>query len=167
MFDTSAVIGISDIRRPDLFDQFRKLGYKLAVPSHVYREEVISADARTMIGDLVDRAAVRIVCVNRRSEVVDFKERFQGTGLGECDAILSCIKMRRRGENARCVLDEKGARAAAAQSGVERVGLVGLLGELLSSGTVTAQEMGRMATALRRTNFRVSDDLLGGLTRGI
>ena len=75
--------------------------------------------------------------------------------------------MRRGGEDARCVLDEKGAGAAAEQAGVERAGLVGLPGDLLSSGTVSAQEMAWMAAALRRTNFRVGDDLPGRLTGDI
>ena len=30
-----------------------------------------------MIGDLVDRGTVRIACMNRRSKVLDLKERFQ------------------------------------------------------------------------------------------
>ena len=152
--------------RPDLVDRFGKLGCELAVPSHVCREELIGADVRAMIVDLVDRGAMRTVRMNRRSEVLDLEERFQGTGLGECDVILTCIKMRRRGKDARCVPGEKGARAAAEQAGAERIGLVGLLGELLSSGIVTARAMDRMAAALRRTNFRVSGALLGGLTRG-
>ena len=80
-----------------MVDRFGKLGCELAVPSHVCREEVIGADVRAMIVDLVDRGAMRTVRMNRRSEVLDLEERFQGTGLGECDVILTCIKMRRRG----------------------------------------------------------------------
>ena len=37
VFDASTPIAISDIRRPDLFDQLVDLGYTLAVPSHVER----------------------------------------------------------------------------------------------------------------------------------
>ena len=88
-------------------------------------------------------------------------------GLGEGDAILTCIKMRRMGEDVRCVLDEKDARTVAGRIGVGRVGLAGLLGELASAGLVTAQDAGGIAAALRKSNFRITDDLLGGLTDGI
>ena len=99
-----------------MFDRLGEPGCELAVPSHVCREELISADVRAMIADLVDRGTMRIVCMNRRSEVLDL-EMFQGAELGQCDVILTCIKMRRRGDT-RCVLDEKGARVAAGQAGV-------------------------------------------------
>ena len=67
----------------------------------------------------------------------------------------------------RCVLDEKHARAVAGRIGIGRVGLAGLLGELASAGLVTAQDAGGIAAALRGSNFYITDDLLGGLARGI
>ena len=88
-------------------------------------------------------------------------------GLGEGDEMLTCIKMRRMGEDVRCVLDEKDARTVAGRIGVGRVGLAGLLGELASAGLVTAQDAGGIAAALRRSNFYITDDLLGGLAKGI
>ena len=62
------------MRRPDLFDRLRDLGYGLAVPSHVEREELIGVGVRTMIGGLLDRNAVKIAHMNGRSEVLDFGE---------------------------------------------------------------------------------------------
>ena len=64
MFDASTPIAISDMRRPDLFDLLVDLGYTLAVPSHVEREELIGADVRAMIRDLADRGIIRIVSMN-------------------------------------------------------------------------------------------------------
>ena len=143
------------------------MGYELAVPSHVDREELIGADVRAMIRGLLDGGIVRIVHANSRSEVLELVAESPGLDPGECDAILACTKMRRRGEGARCVLDDKNARAAARHIGIGHVGLAGLLGELASAGTVTAQDMGGIAAALRKSNFRITDDLLGGLTDGI
>lgn len=105
--------------------------------------------------------------MNRRREVFDFGENLQGLELGECDAILTCIKMRRRGVVARCVLGDKKARAAAGRVGIGRIGLVGLLGELASAGAVSAQDMGSVVAALRRSNFHIGDNLLDGLARGV
>ena len=166
MLDSSAPIAISDMRRPDLFDRFRDMGYDLAVPSHVESEELIGADVRAMIGGLLDRGAVRIVRMNRRDEVLDLGEDLPGADLGECDAILTCIKMRSPSARTRCVVDDKTARAAARRIGIEHVGLAGLLGELASAGLLTVQDMGGIAAALRRSNFCIGDDLLGGLARG-
>ena len=113
------------MRRPDLFDRFRDMGYDLAVPSHVESEELIGADVRAMIGGLLDRGAVRIVRMNRRDEVLDLGEDLPGADLGECDAILTCIKMRSPSARTRCVVDDKTARAAARRIGIEYVGLAG------------------------------------------
>ena len=77
--------------------------------------------------------------------------------------MLTCLKMRRRGEDARCVLDEKHARTVAGRIGISHVGLAGLLGELASAGLVTAQDMGGIAAALRKSSFHIGYDLLGGL----
>ena len=143
------------------------LGYELAVPSHVEREELIGVDVRAMIADLLGCGAIRIVRMNGRREALDLGAKFYGMDLGESDAILTCIKMRRRGEGARCVLDEKKARAAAREIGIERVGLAGLLGEMASAGTVPADEMSRIVDALRRSAFRIRGDLLDGLGGGI
>ena len=142
------------------------LGYELAVPSHVDREELIGADVGAMIRDLLDRGTVRIVHANSRKEVLDLRANFHGMGLGECDAILTYIKMRRSGEGARCVLDDKKPRAAARQIGIDHVGLAGLLGELASEGVVPASEMDRIVEALHRSNFYMGDGLLDGLARG-
>ena len=155
------------MRRPDLFDRLRDLGYELAVPSHMGREELIGAEVRAMIGGLLDRDVIRIVHMNGRSEVLDFGEDLQGLELGECDAILTCVKMRREGQETRCVLDDKKARAAARRIGIAHVGLAGLLGELASAGLVTAQDMGGIVAALRRSNFYIGDDLLDWLERGV
>lgn len=149
-----------------MFDRLRGLGYELAVPSHVEREELLSADVRAMIGDLVDRGAMRIARMNGRREALDFGASFHGMDLGECDAILTCMKMRRKGQGARCVLDDKKARAAAERIGIGYVGLAGLLAELASAGTVPAHEMTKIAAALRRSGFRIGGDLLGGLAGG-
>ena len=154
------------MRRPDLFDRFRELGYDLAVPSHVEQNELIDADVRAMINGLLDRGTIRIIHSNGRREVLDFRSDLQGVGLGECDAMLTCIKMRRRGARAQCVLDDKMARAAARQIGIGHVGLVGLLGELASAGLVSARDMAGIVAALRGTNFRIGGDLLDGLARG-
>ena len=167
VFDASTPIAISYIRRPDMFDLFRNMGYELAVPSHVEREELIGANVRAMIRDLLDRGTVRIVRANSRKEVLDLRANFHGMGLGECDAILACIKMRRSGEGARCVLDDKKPRAAARQIGIDHVGLAGLLGELASAGAVPASEMDRIVEALRRSSFYMGDGLLDGLGCGI
>ena len=64
--------------------------------------------------------------------------------------MLTCIKMRRMGEDVRCVLDEKDARTMAGRIGIGRVDLAGLLGELAPAGLVTARDAGGMAAALRR-----------------
>ena len=141
------------------------MGYDPVVASNVEQHELIGMEVSTMIADLLDREVIRIVHMNGRPEVYDLMEKFQGLELGESDAILTCIKMRREGARARCVLDEKGARAVAGQVGISHVGLVGLLCELASTGTVTAQDMGRIVAALRRTNFRISDDLLDEIAR--
>lgn len=167
MFDASTPISISDMRRPDLFDLLVDLGYTLAVPSHVEREELIGADVRAMIRDLADRGIIRIVSMNGRVEVYNFMTGSHKMGLGEGDAMLTCIKMRRMGEEVRCVLDEKHARTVAGRIGIGRVGLAGLLDELASAGLVTAQDAGGIAAALRRSNFYITDDLLGGLARSI
>ena len=155
------------MRRPDLFDRLVDLGYTLAVPSHVEREELIGADVRAMIRDLADRGIIRIVSMNARVEVYNFMTGSHKMGLGEGDAMLTCIKMRRMGEEVRCVLDEKHARTVAGRIGIGRVGLAGLLDELASAGLVTAQDAGGIAAALRRSNFYITDDLLGGLARSI
>ena len=141
------------------------MGYDLAVPSHVESEELIGADVRAMIDGLLDRRAVRIVHMNRRDEVLNLGRRFPGADLGESDAILTCIKMRGMSARTRCVVDDKTARAAARWIGIEYVGLAGLLGELASAGLVTAQDMGGIVAALRRSNFYIGDDLLDGLAR--
>ena len=75
--------------------------------------------------------------------------------------------MLRRGEGARCALDDRKARAVARRIGIRHVGLAGLLGELASAGLATAQDMGGIAAALRKSSFHMGDDLLGGLARGI
>ena len=143
------------------------MGYELAVPSHVEREELIGADVRAMIHDLLGRGIIRIARANSRKEVLDLRANLHEIGLGECDAILTWIKMRRRGEGARCVLDDRKARAAARRIGIEHVGLAGLLGELASAGAVPASEMGQIVDALRRSDFRIRGDLLDGLGGGI
>ena len=150
-----------------MFDRFMDMGYDLAVPSHMEREELIGSNVRAMIGGLLDRGAVRIVHMNRRGEVLDLGEDLPGADLGECDAILTCIKMRSMSARTRCVVDDKAARAAAKQIGIEYVGLAGLLGELASAGLVTARDMGGIVAALRRSNFYICDDLLDGLARGV
>ena len=142
------------------------MGYELAVPSHVEREDLIGADIRAMIADLLGRGTIRIVRMNRRREALALGAKFHGMDLGESDAILTCMKMRRRGEGARCVLDEKKARAAAREIGIEHVGLAGLLGGMAYAGTVPADEMGRIVDALRRSDFRIRGDLLDGLGGG-
>lgn len=120
-----------------------------------------------MIRGLLDCGVIRIARMNRRREVFDFGENLQGLELGECDAILTCIKMRRRGVVARCVLGDKKARVAAGRVGIGRIGLVGLLDELASAGAVSAQDMGSIVAALRRSNFHIGDNLLDGLARGV
>ena len=80
------------------------LGYGLAVPSHVEREVLIGADVGAMIRGLLDGGIVRIVHANSRKEVLDLASKSRGLEPGECDAILACIKMLRRGEGARCAL---------------------------------------------------------------
>ena len=167
VFDASTLIGVSDMRRPDLFDLFRGLGYGQVVPSYVEREELIGVDVRAMIRSLLDRDVIRIATLNQRGELHDFMMKFQGLDLGESDAILTCVKLQLRGAPASCVLDERGARAVAKQVGIRRVGLVGLLGELATAGLVSARDMDGIVAALRGTNFRISDDLLDGLARGI
>ena len=78
------------MRRPDLFDRFRDLGYDLAVPSHVEQKELVDADVRAMISGLLDRGTIRITHSNRRREVPDLRSNLQGVGLGECYAMLTC-----------------------------------------------------------------------------
>ena len=143
------------------------LGCNLAAPSHVERGELIGADVRAMIRDLLGRGTIRIVNMNSRGDVYNFVGEFHKMGLGEGDAMLTCIKMRHMGEDVRCVLDEKDARTAAGRIGIRYIGLAGLLGELVSAGLVTARDAGGIAAALRKSNFRITDDLLGGLTDGI
>lgn len=165
VFDASTPIAISHMRRPDLLDRLRDLGYDLAVPSHVDGRELIRADVRAMIDDLLDRGAVRIVRMNRWEEVLDLGKDFPGVDPGECDAILTCIKMRRGRAGSRCVLDDKKARAAARRIGIEHVGLAGLLGEIASAGLVSMRDMGGIVAALRKSNFYIGDDLLAWLAR--
>ena len=155
------------MRRPDLFDRIAALGYDLVIPSHVERDELVRPEVRAMIGGLLDRGAIRTVHMNRRREVLDFMMKFHKIGIGESDAILTCMKMHLEGVEAYCVLDETDARAAAKRIGIGYVGLAGLLGELASAGLVSAQDMRGIAAALRETNFRISDDLLDGLVGGI
>ena len=167
VFDASTPIAISCMRRPDLFDRFRELGCELAIPSYVERDELISADVRKMIGGLLDRGTIRIVRMNRRREVIDFAPTLRRIGIGESDAILTCIKMRLRGEEACCVLDEKEARAAARRIGIRHIGLAGLLGEIASAGLVSAWDMDGIVASLRKSNFYIGDGLLDGLAGGI
>lgn len=51
-----------------------------------------------MIANLLERGTLRIADMNGRNEILRFMTRFQGIELGECDAILSCLKMRHQGE---------------------------------------------------------------------
>ena len=63
--------------------------------------------------------------------------------------------------------DDKGARTAAEQAGIKHVGFAGLLGELSSTGIMTGSGMDGVIAALRKSNFRIKDSLLDGLTKGV
>ena len=56
--------------------------------------------------------------------------------------------------------------AAARHIDIRYVGLAGLVVEPAFAGAVTAQDMGGIAAALRKSNFHIGDDLLDGLARG-
>lgn len=166
VFDASTPIAAFGMHRPDLIDRFKETGYEQVAPPYAEHEPT-GAGVGTMIANLLERGTLRIADVNGRNGILRFMTRFQGIELGECDAILSCLKMRHQGEEARCVLDDKGARTAAEQAGIKYVGFVGLLGELSSTGIMTGSGMEGVVAALRKSNFRIKDSLLDGITKGV
>ena len=126
ILDSSTLICIFDeLDRPDLVDKISQLGHDLAVPRYVLERELRSK-AKRRTEELAAAGAVKIL-ENSAEEFEDFLKSFPGLGSGECHVMLSYTKEAEGGRKAYCVLDERDARACAADAGIKYIGLIGLL----------------------------------------
>ena len=67
-------------------------------------------------------------------------------GKGESDAILSCQRLRERGVDAICALDDKNARKVAKEAKLGVVGVLGLLDAVEDGGLLRPPKNGKSSS---------------------
>ena len=154
ILDSSALICIfDDLDRPDLMDKISELGHDLAVPRYVLEKELFRK-AKRRTAEMAETGAVRIL-ENSAKEFEAFLKAFPGLGLGESHVLLSYTKEAGAGRKAYCILDERDARALAAEAGIRYTGLLGLLRMLKNRQILGAQDAESISAALRDSRFRI------------
>ena len=156
ILDATIIIALFDeIRRPDLIDKILLLGHDLVVPSHVMRYEILDKSAQEMIKKMISENKMHILEKNSVEEIERFQDDTPNLGLGECDVMLSCQKIRNEGEQAYCILDDRGARNTASDLGICFTGLIGLLTMIRDRNIMSQSEVDKVLQELRDSGFRL------------
>lgn len=161
ILDSSTVIAIlGEIHRPDLFGNIAKLGHSLAIPSSVFRCEILDDFTLNATKRLVEQGTIQILEQNSTEEITAFQDRFLGLGVGECDTMLSYLKLSRSMDPVYCILDDSRARAKARDLNIEFTGLLGLLKMIKDRDIMEPREVRIVLEMLKNSRFRFPSDVV-------
>ena len=161
ILDSSTVIAIlGEIHCPEMFEKIAKLGHSLAIPSHVLGDEILDGPTLRATKRLVAQGTIQILGQNSAEEIAAFKERFLGLGAGECDAMLSCLKLSGGKDRVYCILDDGRARARARDLNIKFTGLLGLLKMVKDRGIMEPGEVCRVLEMLKNSRFRLPSNFV-------
>ena len=140
ILDATTVIAIfNEINCPELVDKILELGHELAIPFHVWKDELLDKKTSKGTQRFVMEGKIKILKRNSLEEIQKFQKKYPYpiVGLGECDAMLLYEKLNGDGNKVYCILDEKKVRARASILGIEHTGLIGLLKRLKDKKIMT------------------------------
>ena len=161
ILDSSTVIAILDeLHYPEMFEKIANLGHQLAIPSHVLRGEILDGPTLRATRRLIAQGTIQILEQNSAEEVTAFQERFVGLGAGECDAMLSCLKLSGGKNRVYCILDDGRARIRARDLNIKFTGLLGLLRMVKDRGIMEPGEVCRVLEMLKNSSFRLPSDVV-------
>ena len=159
VFDASNLIGIlKDIGCPELFDHILKLGHELAVPSHVFENELKDELALAGVTKLVDEGKIKILPKNSIEDLLLFSEENHKIDFGETDVLLSYEKLKKSHSSVYCILDDEKARSVAFGKNITFTGLLGLLKLLRERKIIAPDEYTRYIRLLKKSSFRIPRD---------
>jgi predicted nucleic acid-binding protein len=151
--DASFVIGLSRIGQWKLLEAMAERVY---VPLAVWDEVVERGCGRPGARELKSSHVVQTRAIRDRSAAGVPKETL---GAGEAEAIVLAQEI----PNATVLLDDPRARRAAAEAGLESIGLVGFLAAAKKAGLVA--EIRPLLAALQAQGFHLSRTLVDGALR--
>ena len=155
ILDATTIIAIAnEINCPELIEKIGLLGHDLAVPLHIMESELLDKNSLKIVEIYVQRNKIQVLKKNTMKEIREFQKDFPGLGLGECDSILACQKLRDGGEEVYCILDDGKAREKAAELGIKFTGLIGLLRLMKQRSVMSHGEIDKVVKELQNSNFR-------------
>lgn len=119
------------------------------------RYEILDKSTQKMIKNTISENKIQILEKNSMEEVKRFQYNTPRLGLGECDVMLSYLKIRREGEKAYCILDDRRARNKASDLGIHFTGLIGLLTMIRDRSIMSQSEVDKVIQELRDSGFRL------------
>ena len=143
----------NETHQPDLIDKILLLGHDLVVPSHVMRCEILDRPAQKMPRNMISENRIQILEKNSVDEIKRFQSNAPRLGPGECDVMLSYLRIIREGEKACCILDDQRAMNKASDPGIRVADLIGLLAMIRDRNIMSQSE--KVIQELRGSRFRL------------
>ena len=155
ILDATTIIAIfNEIKCPKLIEKIGQLGHELAVPSNIMKRELLDKTTLQTTEKYVQSKTIQILNNNTVEEILEFQKDYPGLGLGECDSMLTCQKMRVAKQTVYCILDDGKARSKASELGIEFTGLIGLLKMMKKRNVMSPEEIDDVVKLLKKSNFR-------------
>lgn len=155
ILDATTIIAIfNEIDCPNLIDKILELGHDLIIPSYIMKSELLDKSTLKITHKFVKQEKIQILEKNSIEEIQEFQKSFPGLGLGECDSMLSCQKLKNDGTRVYCILDDGKARTKASELNIEYTGLIGLLKLIKDRNIMRPDEINEVIVMLKKSNFR-------------
>ena len=156
VMDTSGLVAVlEECGRADLIRHLLTIYGEIAVPASVKKEFEVE---NYILGVCAEQMLVRILPVVSPEKIEVFMVDNPKLGEGESDVILSCQRLREKGVDAVCVLDDKNARKAAKAAGLDVVGVLGLLNAVEDGGFLSPSEKREAVKRIRDSGFYLPSD---------
>lgn len=156
ILDASALIAFySEMREPQLLHELTDYGYHLIAPVAV-ANEILKGRKRTcsILKSAIEDGKVTICKEFSSSEISAFKRRFPSLDEGEIQVLMLGAKMKKRGSEYVCILDEGPARKIATRHHIAKKGTIGLLDVLNDLGIIDSEKKENLLNMLKHSKFR-------------
>ena len=144
-----------EIRMPNLLKKLHEISGKILIPEQVL-EEIKDRPTRAKLGEFISEGVVEVISDVTQSEIDDLSRDYTKIHSGE----LSVLRLAQK-TGGTAILDDKSARSAANDLGINYCATLGITIKLYKSKSIEEHELKEVAKRMEKSSFRINFKKLG------
>ena len=155
ILNASVIIAFfSELERPYYLEKLSSLGFEILVPQTILDEELLPK-TRSKVLKFIEKKIIKILPKAPQDIFDTLRRKYIKLGKGELEVLSWGLLLKQSNKEYTCVLEDKHARKAAKDLGLNLTGTLGLLNILERENLISPKEKNEALEILIRKGFRI------------